>query len=478
MSETSIVAKPVQVELGKLNFAPYNPRKMPSEQMTALKGSIKEHGFVQPLVVQREGNVLIAGHQRVRALRELCKETKQALPKKVYAVVLDLPDSQAKRLNIQLNRISGEFDDAMLVSLLSDVALVTPSLDGLGFSAEQLENLLGSYEEPPKLEDECCEEDDDAGDYEDEWKGKLELPEYKPPFPWFGGKSRVAERVWKRFGEVKNYVEPFFGSGATLFRRPGGAQGIETVNDIDCYVANFWRAVSADADSVAKWCDWPVNEADLHARHNWLGDREEFRKQMHSDPDYFDLKIAGWWVWGICSWIGGGWCTVDYQHSTNLPHLGNAGRGIHRANQLPHLGSAGQGLTEYFASLQTRLRRVRVCCGDWQRVLSSCITTGIGMTGVFLDPPYAADDRADVYSQESFTIARDVERWCIQNGDDPLLRIALCGYEDEHDMPKSWTISKWKAAGGYSKHQTRGNTNRLRERIWFSPHCLRQPEAP
>ena len=42
----------------------------------------------------------------------------------------------------------------------------------------------------------------------------------KAPFPWFGGKSRVSDLVWDQFGDVPNYVEPFFGSGAVLLRRP------------------------------------------------------------------------------------------------------------------------------------------------------------------------------------------------------------------------------------------------------------------
>ena len=57
------------------------------------------------------------------------------------------------------------------------------------------------------------------------------------PFPWFGGKSRVADIVWDRFGDVANYVEPFFGSGAVLLARPHPPR-IETVNDLDCMVAN------------------------------------------------------------------------------------------------------------------------------------------------------------------------------------------------------------------------------------------------
>ena len=64
----------------------------------------------------------------------------------------------------------------------------------------------------------------------------------KAPFPWFGGKSRCAHIVWDRFGDVKNYIEPFAGSLAVLLGRPHPPH-VETVNDLDCYVANFWRAV-------------------------------------------------------------------------------------------------------------------------------------------------------------------------------------------------------------------------------------------
>jgi len=52
------------------------------------------------------------------------------------------------------------------------------------------------------------------------------------PFPYFGGKSKIADIVWKRLGDVPNYVEPFFGNGAVLLRRPH-KPGIETVNDKD-----------------------------------------------------------------------------------------------------------------------------------------------------------------------------------------------------------------------------------------------------
>src|SRR5258708_18120294 len=82
----------------------------------------------------------------------------------------------------------------------------------------------------------------------------------KAPLPWFGGKSRAADLIWPRFGPVGNYVEPFAGSLAVLLNRPH-KPGNEIVNDLDCYVANAWRAMKLAPDEVAQFCDWPVNEA-------------------------------------------------------------------------------------------------------------------------------------------------------------------------------------------------------------------------
>lgn len=320
----------------------------------------------------------------------------------------------------------------------------------------------------------------------------------KAPFPWFGGKSRVADLVWDRFGDVANYVEPFFGSGAVLLARPHPPR-IETVNDLDCMVANFWRAVQSDPEAVAKWCDWPVNEADLHARHLWLVQGlPAHRERMMTEPDYFDAKIAGWWVWGICQWIGSGWC-AERKPSRQLPHVGDAGMGVHR--KLPHVGDAGRGVHRkrphvsgtgmgvhrklphvggtgrggLFDELYARLRHVRVCCGDWSRVTGDSVTWRHGITGMLLDPPYAdtADRAASLYREDSLSVAHDVRKWAIENGDNPLMRIALCGYEGEHDMPSSWECVPWKAKGGYGgQSQDHNNPNAKRERIWFSPHCL------
>lgn len=316
--------------------------------------------------------------------------------------------------------------------------------------------------------------------------------DYKAPFPYFGGKSTIAFEVWNRLGhDVTNYIEPFFGSGAVLLNRPDwSAECVytETVNDKSGFIANFWRAVRGAPDEVAHYADWPVNENDLHAKHAWLIEQEiDLRANLEGDPEWFDAKIAGWWVWGACCWIGSGWCSgngpwqrVEHASGWQLVHLGDKGRGVNRKRV--HLGDKGRGVDglgengiyAWMEALSERLANVRVCCGDWKRICGPSPTTILGMTGVFLDPPYTADaGRADdLYEQDSLSVGHDVAEWCRANQSNPLLRIALCGYAGEYDLP-DWECLEWKARGGFgSQGIGAGRENANKERIWFSPNCL------
>jgi len=361
----------------------------------------------------------------------------------------------------------------------------------------------------------------------------------KAPFVWFGGKRKVAPQVWAALGDVDNYVEPFAGSLAVLLARPhdmgDGSRRAETVNDADGFLANFWRAVALNPEAVAAHADYPVNEVDLFARHLWLVNdgRSRLLHGMESDPDWYDAKIAGWWVWGVNAWIGSGWCSGtgpwmadDDGNIGKLPHLGDAGQGVNR--QLPHLGDAGQGvnrqlphlgdagrgvnrqlphlgnagragfnnleyrrdgITAYFEQLANRLRDTRVCCGDWSRVVTNGALSFGSRVGVFLDPPYLGDVRtADLYSVDNHTIANEVRQWALDNGDNPRYRIVLAGYSTEHDhlMPDTWERVRWSASASYAttasaersaNGDTTGNlSNRHGECLWLSPGCV-EPET-
>lgn len=348
------------------------------------------------------------------------------------------------------------------------------------------------------------------------------------PYPFFGGKSKVSSLIWKRFGKVQGYIEPFFGSGAVLLGRPLPFDGVETVNDIDGMISNFWRAVKADPDAVAKFADWPVFENDANSRHVWLVNRKDsLQAKLEGDPDYFDAKVAGWWCWSMACWIGSGFCSgngpwqvVEAEDGTRtLENVGNAGCGVKRplihlgpgrgvSRQRVHLSDAGQGVNRkrvhlgdegcdvgnsgcgergilaWMQALSERLRRVRVCCGDWTRVCGGKsgnalkqFFVGGNRCAVFLDPPYSTEANRDegLYAHDDLQVAHAVRDWCIEHGNDRRLKICLAGYEGEHDMP-GWNCVKGKAGSGhgYGALSKEVYANKDRERLWFSPHCCKR----
>jgi hypothetical protein len=135
-------------------------------------------------------------------------------------------------------------------------------------------------------------------------------------------------------------------------------------------------------------------------------------------------------------------------------------------------------ILEYMRTLAERLRDVRICCGDWRRILGPTPTLIHGTSGIFLDPPYSAKAGRHpyCYNTDDLLVAHDVREWALAHGDDPMMRIALCGYFEEHatKMPQNWECVSWKANLGYSGLRKSGvNYNRFKERIWFSPHCLK-----
>lgn len=63
----------------------------------------------------------------------------------------------------------------------------------------------------------------------------------KPPFTYFGGKTRLAPQIAALLPPHEHYVEPFAGSLAVLLAKPPSA--METVNDLDGDIVNFWRVL-------------------------------------------------------------------------------------------------------------------------------------------------------------------------------------------------------------------------------------------
>ena len=131
-----------------LKPAVYNPRTMSDDAMARLVKLLDAHGIVDPLIARRADNMLIGGHQRLKA------NSMRATPdEKVPVVYLDVTDEQAKALNVALNnpKAQGEYDYPVLADILQeldtgeiDVAAIT------GFSEHDIAELMHGLDETSK----------------------------------------------------------------------------------------------------------------------------------------------------------------------------------------------------------------------------------------------------------------------------------------------------------------------------------------
>jgi DNA modification methylase len=137
-----------RVRIAKINPAPYNPRKdlQPGDpEYEAIRRSLEEFGFVEPLVWNKRTGHLVGGHQRFKIL--LARGVRE-----VDVSVVDLPLEREKALNVALNKVGGEWDDRKLGELLKELQAL-PGLDETvtGFSTREINALLRSLE-PAKPE--------------------------------------------------------------------------------------------------------------------------------------------------------------------------------------------------------------------------------------------------------------------------------------------------------------------------------------
>ncbi|MHB8398720.1 MAG: ParB N-terminal domain-containing protein [Candidatus Limnocylindrales bacterium] len=129
-----------EVDLETLRPDPANPRRIEASELDALERSIREWGFVQPVLARRTDRVVIGGHQRLVAARRLGLAS-------VPVMWLDVSVEEARLLGLALNKISGAWDEPLLARLLADLqAASSVDLTLSGFGAGEVKDLLRSLE--------------------------------------------------------------------------------------------------------------------------------------------------------------------------------------------------------------------------------------------------------------------------------------------------------------------------------------------
>ncbi|MEN4815747.1 site-specific DNA-methyltransferase [Bacillus velezensis] len=139
--------KNIRVE--EINPAPYNPRidLQPGDpEYDALKKSIEQFGYIDPLIWNEKTGHLVGGHQRYKILME-------NKPKEITVSVVYLNEDEEKALNIALNKISGDWDEYKLEQVLLELKVANFDMSLTGFSDEELLKTLPSDTEIDTVEE-------------------------------------------------------------------------------------------------------------------------------------------------------------------------------------------------------------------------------------------------------------------------------------------------------------------------------------
>lgn len=176
----------VKLPIEKLNAASYNPRidlKPGDKDYEKLKKSILTFGYIDPIIVNKRGHVVVGGHQRLKILQAMGHKT-------VEVSLVDLPLDQEKALNIALNKTGGDWDLPKLQDLLAELQQTNLDIELTGFDDLEIEELLASVlgdeeADPPKKQ--AVEDDFDA----EEEAAKIETPVTQPGDIWLLGRHRL-----------------------------------------------------------------------------------------------------------------------------------------------------------------------------------------------------------------------------------------------------------------------------------------------
>jgi DNA modification methylase len=137
-----------QIPTNKLIPYARNAKKHDAAQVAKLAGSIREFGFNNPVLIDKD-NGIIAGHGRVMAAQSLSLET-------VPCIRLGhLTDTQRRAYILADNRlaeIGGGWDEEMLKLELSELGSLGLDISEIGFSAEDFANLNIEAEEKPPVD--------------------------------------------------------------------------------------------------------------------------------------------------------------------------------------------------------------------------------------------------------------------------------------------------------------------------------------
>ena len=197
----------------------------------------------------------------------------------------------------------------------------------------------------------------------------------KPPFPYYGGKTRVADQIVDLLPDHTHYVEPFAGALSVLLAKP--RSNVETVNDLNEDLITFFRVLREQPDELTRVCALTPHSRVEHARsrdREGLDDLERARRTFVnlSQGRSASLRKTGW------------------AHVMTADSYGRAG------SRAPYL----QSMVGRFADIADRLLDVSFECRDAIDVIE--LYGAHADVLLYVDPPYLHTTRSSAGYEHEF----------------------------------------------------------------------------
>jgi DNA adenine methylase len=188
------------------------------------------------------------------------------------------------------------------------------------------------------------------------------------PFPYFGGKQRLAGSVAELFPAHKLYVEPYFGSGSLLLAK--APSSFEIVNDLDAQLVTFWQMLREQPTELERICRLtPHSRTELGNARIVLADDGETSTRLEIARRVFIQLTQGR---GATLSNTTGWRTYRTGATS--------------------MASVLQGYCDRLAPIAARLAQVSIECRDAIDVIADYGNSPDAL--VVADPPYPTEVRA------------------------------------------------------------------------------------
>jgi ParB-like chromosome segregation protein Spo0J len=126
------------VDIDLIKLAKYNPRKdlkAGMEEYEKIKMSIEQHGYIDPIIANKETGNIVGGHQRWKVLKDLGY-------KEIDIIYIDVDLKTEKLLNLALNKIQGNWDMEKLKDVLSEIQVEGLDVELTGFDIGEVEKMI------------------------------------------------------------------------------------------------------------------------------------------------------------------------------------------------------------------------------------------------------------------------------------------------------------------------------------------------